>query len=352
MEKFSSLNYNINSQPNSYLSKNSLSSFNFLYPKGSSQFEVCLNDSSDNFLGVQNIQIRNTNFNYNNNNNGNQINYNNVKYWFKGLYIIKPGISIFDFNNKNKNNIDLSSSSIIIQHTNSDSTKNLFIYLPLKLNDQGDNNSNFNLSALITNVITDITSNSDNNKCLDSNYLKLAPEYNLDLNLLIPTITKFYIFNNKFIFTDNTNTVSSESTILIFPNNNNSSLFVNSTTSTLLKNVFTNDDFNINTWKPINFHYSHSNSFPINILDDNVNSDIYIQCQPTDDQGETLIKQPTIPSIYNENTGTQIINSILSNFKDNVAVQIIIGIIFMVLILKLSEIIIINTAKSLSKKAN
>ncbi len=95
------------------------------------------------------------------------------------------------------------------------------------------------------------------------------------------------------------------------------------------------------TPRPTNTLITVSSIAPINsLLDDS--DDIYIQCQPTDENGEVLSKENTVPDkeIDNMTYMSEISNSIYNNVITNTAGQLIIGIILIIVIFKLSEFVL------------
>ena len=223
------------------------------------------------------------------------------------MFITNKYNNLFSFeNSENIGTTDASMCGCIIRHRQNNSTKNyLIIYIPII---ESPNTIVSDAAAdTIKQIITDASSHECTGLSPDGNIVSKA----LDINTLIPSGT-FYnakITNIDFIIFSPLYAIYISSTTF---NMINSEISGNLTSALLpSSNIFTSKNTKMSKYSPIN-------SFA------NLEDEIYINCQPTDQEGDLLesgvFKNPALEVNTFDLSNNLNMNNI---FEDNMVLSII-----------------------------
>lgn len=322
--------------------------FNFI--EQSTSFKACLNNNDSIIENPPNIQITNE-FLSNTTNTGTMaVNFQTMNYWFNSLYITKPGYLYIDYiveglydNGVLNTTNDASACSLTIECIDSSKKNYLLItQLIVKKASISSTPSSTELNNLINNIKSVLDANDisfNNISCTDSQTVSLST---VNLNNFIPTTNKFFYHTYK---DDNGNTFHNIMFNSILPINisNNNLTYINNfydQSYTTNKSIFSSNQYNI-LRIPNNINSVFiSSQLPINNLSEG-EDDIYIKCQPTNQEGEVLV------------SGTSIAPLELPSFNlddaigKNLFVSAALGIVVMIIILKGGELLFKNTGNIL-----
>ena len=313
------------------------------FQENSSSFKTCLNylDLKFPYINITNEFLKNTD------NTGTiAVNFQKKNYWFDTLCISKPGRLYIDYKvsgiyNENgvlKTELDASACSLVIICKDS-SAKNYLIMSQLVI---GRPSSSSNpASTEITNIINNIKHQFDNDPSRDNKYECDQPKSisSINLNNFINVNQKYFYYNTTKEGIAHHNIIFNG--LLPIQISNNSINDMNS-----LYNDISFNDAPINTVDiPKNNKLVFiSSQPPINNLSEG-DDDIYIKCQPTNQEGEILVSGK---SISPETSG---FNLDSFNFDEalnkNLFTTAALGIVLMMLILKGGELIFKNSTNIL-----
>lgn len=292
--------------------------------KSSNSFNACINDASSGFPYFPNIRITNQKLSdptlltpsvY----------FNNVKYYFHEMYLTDGCYNLFTYdNNFGIGSVDTSMCACLLRHRDETLKNNLLIYIPIIAS---DNTTNQYISGTAGEIISKIITDVSGDICQPSLSSNHIIQSTINLNDLIPSQNFYWLQISNLNF-------------VIFSAID--SIYISNTTKTQITSYFTK---NINrlrntTTSGIN-NYTNlfkSKNPPINTLSSG-EDEIYIQCQPTDQDGELL--EQGIPKVPTTEIRSPLddLKNIKPNefFKNNTVVSIIIGIILMILLIKGAE---------------
>ena len=324
---------------------------NFL--EQSTSFRTCIQDNSSNALKVPYIQITN-NFLSNTSNTGSiAINFQNNNYWFDSIYLTKPGFISFDYIisglyekgilDSCANILDISASTLLIVCKNE--ANNYLTIVQSVLNRTSIQSST--PATTLTNIINNISSNLIANN--NVNFKDAASCGTAELTISTININNLIPMNNTYFYYSN----NPNNHYIIMPGDR--PIILETNTIKKLNNFFSNN-LNTNKREVSNFTTIPSFSSGTNIVFvSSVNpskgllegeDDIYISCQPTNQEGTILVSDSSVGSKEDPSTLQNILSFNLQDGTYNSAFSNgILGIIIMLIIIKGGEFILKNTSK-------
>lgn len=286
--------------------------------QSSSSFKACINDTSSGFPYFPNIQITNPTLS-DPTSSKTPINFNNIDYYFYEMYLTDGCYNLFTYDNTYGIGVnDTSMCACMLMHQDIENKNNLLIYIPILASDTSTRTGT--AGEIISKIITD----ASNNLCLSTSQSMIDKPFNL--NDLIPSQNFYWKQISNFNF-------------VIFSAVD--SIYISNTTKKQITSYFNKNINGLrNTTIPgINGkNLFKSKNPPINTLSSG-DDEIYIQCQPTNQEGE-LIEQgiPKVPTTETRGPLYDIQKLKVDEFfKDNTVVSIIIGIILMIILIKGAE---------------
>ena len=290
--------------------------------KSSSSFKACINDTSLGFPYFPNIKITNQTLSDSTLPTP-SVYFNNVKYHFYEMYLTDGCYNLFTYdNNFGIGSTDISMCACLLMHRDETFKNNLLIYIPIIAS---DNNTNQYITGTAGEIINKIITDASGDICPLSSQSTIASTFSL--NDLIPSQNFYWLQISNFNF-------------VIFSAID--SIYISNTTKKQITSYFTSKINGLrNTTTPGINNYKNlfkSTNPPINTLSSG-EDEIYIQCQPTDQEGELI--DTGIPKVPTTETRTNLTD--LDNFKidewlkNNTFVSIIIGIILMIVLIKGAE---------------
>jgi len=325
--------------------------FKYNFQEQSTSFKSCLSftDTPGNTLKMPYINITNE-FLSNTANTGTiAVNFQNDNYWFNGAYITKPGNLFMNFKMNSVYEPDVlaqdpSACSLLIVCYNGNNSyltivQNIVPRQSVMSNSRG---------TVLTNIINDIdrilnvNDISFNSKLCGDGGSSL-PISTVNFNNLIPSDDNFFfygqqsasIYYNYIIFSPIKPILITNSVEKIleafFKSSSGSSTSTTITPPTYIALPGTSNTTRVYT----------SSQPPINNLSEG-EDDIYIKCQPTDQEGNILVSgQSVAPQLEQFN-----LNSILDG-NNNLFTSAILGIFIMIVIIKGGELILKNGTRTL-----
>lgn len=387
-------------------------SLKYDYKTSTTSLKGCIDQSGNNFIGIPAIKLSSQLLSETTN--AFSTIFNDAEYWMSAVYITKPGDNLFAYTNTLNRSLasDTNLSSLVIVHHDKYSNNYLVVYVPITINSSSSSVDTRGqmldkiIEAIYTSVDPDGSvvhptcsiqqesvyamcgtkqfkrwgmdpkysqeqnivncnyaySNSQGNNYTDScpnlpatsTYYctdEMAPTLSgqsLNINELIPN-TSYYFFRAKTTSQKSLNVVifSGQQPIYL-PSNTKLPRMFNLTESIIPKTLRERDITTI-------LKMFKSKSFPINYLT-GTNDEIYIQCQPTNQEGELLeqgiSKDPNNPSIPSLNImgGDDPSTTITNLFQDNVFAASLAGVVIMIILLKGAEFLMkIGTKKFLNE---
>ena len=325
--------------------------FKYNFQEQSTSFKSCLSftDTPGNTLKMPYINISNE-FLSNTANTGTiAVNFQNDNYWFNGAYITKPGNLFMNFKMNSVYEPDVlaqdpSACSLLIVCYNGNNSyltivQNIVPRQSVMSNSRG---------TVLTNIINDIdrilnvNDISFNSKLCGDGGSSL-PISTVNFNNLIPSDDNFFfygqqsasIYYNYIIFSPIKPILITNSVEKILEAFFKSSS-ATSTSTTITPPTYISLPGTSNTTRV----YTSSQP-PINNLSEG-EDDIYIKCQPTDQEGNILVSgQSVAPQLEQFN-----LNSILDG-NNNLFTSAILGIFIMIVIIKGGELILKNGTRTL-----
>lgn len=270
------------------------------------------------------------------------VNFSREDYWFSDILITPPG---FLFNRVTEttrdDNSDKDSFSLLIVCVNRNTRKILVISRYITHRATGIRNlASYELKNLINNL--DNTIGKDNSTMCNANDINIREDINsININNFIPTDQKFiYNISEKKI---NDNDVSQYT--LLFPNSD--PIIITHDTMDILNRIFTVTD-NLRAFQSginrnrIEITKNSKKTFisagkPINNLFDDDGDNIFIRCQPTDNDGNILVSGQSVTQPEEE---FKIDIDKLMNNNSNMFIGAFIGIIIMIVIMKGGEYVL------------
>lgn len=325
--------------------------FKFNFSEQSTSFKTCIKDTSNNnqLQNLPYLQITNDFLNNTSNPGLIAVNFQNNNYWFDSIYIMKPGYIYMDFkssilygngNNRslvtNPNPIDASSSTLIIKCKSSNQNylyiyQNI-LYRPTPPNDSRAQEITYVINA-ISNALGDNQDQLTNIACGTNTALQLS---RFNVNNLIPTTKKYFYFKESSN-SNNYNIVFSLPNSIILSNN------IKDTLNSFFTNIFVKLTSSSYTAIPSsNIKVFTSSKYPINNISDN-EDDIYIRCQPTDQEGNILVSEDNSNKTSNNPFN---LNDVLGENK-NMFTAAIMGIVLMIFIVKGGEFLLKTGTRTL-----
>lgn len=305
--------------------------FRYQYPASSTNYYACIDDTSNNIINIPNITVTNQTFCE-----ASQqapVMFSNTKYWFDKMFITDVNQHLFNYKNDyGQGNGDLSMCSCMILHRDEYSKHYLLVYIPIEGKNSITPQSNSGIAGeIITTIVTDVsgTSSCVANGCAQGSLLSTQPLINL--NNLILSKPYYYIKIGTVNF-------------VIFSSLD--PIYVSTTTLNKINSYFSSA--NNLTQSQINARNSSSltdfgkilksDSNPINSLGA-AEDEIYINCQPTDEEGELLESGVSKVPLTDSGSPLDALNSLkpADFFKNNTFLSIIIGIIIMIVLIKGAE---------------
>ena len=332
----------------------------FSFQEQSTSFRTCIEDSSNNpILRCPYIKITNS-FLSNTSNPGTVgVNFQNNNYWFDSIYLTKPGFTYIDYEiqslypqgilNTLANASDASACSLLV--VSKDSTGNYLTIVQSVLNRASSSTST--PGATLTNIINNINSNlvgmdisfSDPVNGAQCGISELTIS-TININNLIPTNNKYFYYSQQ-VGSVHYNYIIMYGDIPIILRSDIIDLFndfftdKSSTNKLYFRNMSTSSSDKIIPGSDGKVFVSSGNP-STNLAQGE--DDIYIRCQPTDQEGTTLVSGTSVAP-------DQQPFSMESAFSSNMFTQVILGIVIMVIIIKGSEFILKNGTKAILKSA-
>lgn len=285
--------------------------------QSSNNFKACINDASTGFPFFPNIEITNQTLT-NPQSLKTHINFNNVDYIFNKMYLTDGCYNLFTYNNNyNIGSVDTSMCACILMHQDITNKNNLLIYIPIIA---VDNTREYKIGTardIINTIITDVSGYT----CESNSTFAIPKTFNL--NDLIPSEIFYW-------------TQISNINLVIFSGID--SIRIDNPTKLKMSSYFTRRISALTRGDQLNRNTLFKSTNPaINILSSE-QDDIYIQCQPTDEEG-TLLEQgiPKVPTSETRSPFDKIAAD--DFFKNNTVVSIIVGILLMIVLIKGAELL-------------
>jgi len=325
--------------------------FKFNFQEQSTSYTACMMDVSSvrNYLGLPSVRISNDFLSNTNNPGVIAVNFQNNNYWFDNIYITRPGNRLFDYTNSiypppgiNASPIDASASSLLIVCKNNNGKSKLIVQQNVISRETPPSNSGGSVLSSIINSISNTEKSSggsdasfNNVVCGGQNLVSLS---SINVNNLIPTSRKFFYYEQKtndityyfIIFSALSPIIISETV-----NQNLNSFFATSSTTTSLSRITLPPSSSTS----INRVFISSKN-PINSLSDG-EENIYIQCQPTDQEGNILVSGDSVAPQQDPFN----LNDIMGDNKSMFTAAIM-GIVIMIIIVKGGEFILKNGTRT------
>ena len=312
--------------------------FKYNFQEQSTSYKACISDTSSNILKMPYLKISNEYLSTTTNTGVIAVNFQNNNYWFDGIYITKPGYiftesKIADVFPDNIVSIDSSACSLVIVCTTG---KNNFLTIVQTIIPRQSITSN-NRNTTLNNIIMDIdnTLKKENKPIPDctADGLTVAT---VNINNLIPQYDDFFFYPD-----DNTRT-----TFNLIAFSASKPILISNATEKILEDFFS-ETANLPGPLSSSFYQTlpgtgtttskivfKSSQKPINNLSEG-EDDIYIKCQPTDQEGETLVSgQPIAPVEQQFDLGSML------NIDNNWFTSAMMGILIMLVIMKGTEILL------------
>ena len=308
--------------------------FKYNFQEQSTSYKACISDTSINHLKMPYIKISNEYLSTTTNTGVIAVNFQNNNYWFDGIYITKPGYIFTESKIQNVFpdnivSIDSSACSLVIVCTTG---KNNFLTIVQTIIPRQSITSN-NRNTTLNNIIMDI----DNRTKTDD---KPIPDCAADgltvatvnINNLIPHYDDFFFYPD-----DNKSTTFN----LIAFSASKTPILISNATEKILEDFFS-ETANLpllssfyqslpGTTSKIVFKSSQK---PINNLSEG-EDDIYIKCQPTDQEGEILVSGQSIAPVEQQfDLGSML------NIDNNWFTSAMMGILIMLVIMKGTELLL------------
>tara|TARA_B100000902_G_C27319169_1_gene923194 strand:+ start:544 stop:1602 length:1059 start_codon:yes stop_codon:yes gene_type:complete len=319
--------------------------FKFNFQEQSTSFQACTMDggASSNNLGLPCIKLSNEFLSNTNNPGMISVNFQNDNFWFDSIYITKPGNDyiFMDYINSIypspglKTSTDISSSSLLIVCKNNHADSYLVIQQNIITRPTAPSNSGGSeISNIINAIANSETSNSSFNDVVCGQ--TAIPLSKVNINNLIPISKQFYYysqqngvnFNHFIIFSGLNPIIISDSVhqhIKDFLNN-----YTNKITNIVsIPGTATSDrKVFLSSQKPVN-----------NLSEGEDN--IYIQCQPTDQEGNVLVSGQSVAP----QTDPFNLNDVMGDNKSMFTAAIM-GIVIMIIIVKGGEFLLKNGTRT------
>lgn len=296
----------------------------------STSFQYKLQDNSTNTLNMPNIKITNVTLSDNLNTGNLAVKFNKTDYIFDSIYITKPGNYYVDYKKKGHSYIsqkDPSGSSLLIvckKKTLYDFsiTDYLTIVIPVLNNSTIIDSTYKNTLDDIINRIKEINENNNSTSAEPKSISK-----SININNLIPE-------SNYYYYKDSENTYG-HNNYIIFPSDNAikyNNTYINNFNNLLTRNIhkkpedLISEDLILTSTRPI----SRS-------LNEDDESQIYIYCQPTDQEGSLLVSNSTINDKEKQFFQLPELPSIST---DSWITNALIGVLIMLIIMKAGELIL------------
>lgn len=319
--------------------------FKFDFQEQSKSFKACLLDSSANNLNMPYINITNEYLSNTSNTGTAAVNFQTQSYWFNSIYITKPGHLFMDSKisgiyRTSVLTTDPSACSLLIVCYNGE---NSYLTIVQNILPKSSISTNTRTSTL-TDIIVDINQSLLFNDVSFNSYKCPAdsiPVKTINTNNLIPRSNPFFYYSQQSTsVTFNYIIIGGEypinittDTMKIIENFYTQSSGLPSVTyspPTYVDLPRTTDKVFISSQPPINNIYEGEDN-------------IYIKCQPTDQEGNILVSgQSVSPSELDQFNFASLVD-----FNNNIFTSAILGIFIMVVIIKGGEYLLKNGTRTL-----
>jgi len=292
------------------------------YPSSSSTFRACVNNESNEIM-IPNITVTNQTFCEASTNP--PVLFGNTQYWFDKMFITNTNDYLFNYTNvTGQGSADISMCSCMLLHKDKYSKNYLLVYIPIKLN----KNESDSIGEIIDNIVTDVSSETSCTQtgCALGSLLSTKTQSILNLNAFIKA-QDFYWIKIK-----NINFVIYQAVNSAFISNSTMGKidkYLSSTIKTPRTRTTNLSDFG---------KIFKSTSLPMNSLTA-AEDEIYINCQPTDEEGELLDTGVSKVPLTDSGSPLDSLKKLKPKdfFKNNTFLAIIIGIILMIVLIKGAE---------------
>ena len=314
-------------------------SFKYDYKTISTSLKGCIDQSGNNLIGIPAIELSSQNLSETSN--AYSAIFNDTEYWVSGLYICKPGDNIFAYTNTLNRSLatDTNLSCLAIVHHDKYSNNHLVVYVPITMKSSNSSKGGQMLDRIIDKLYKAYSAESSGEStyiCSDATAPTLSGQ-TLDINELIPSAS-YYYFKTK-------TTSHMALDMIVFSGQAPIYLSGSSKLSKLFPSTKTAKDISssVRTKADITGIVKVFNSLtaPINSLT-GTDEEIYIQCQPTNQEGELL--EPGIPkdptngltslSLMGGDDPKKTMDNL---FQDNMFVASVAGVVIMILLVKGAE---------------
>ena len=319
--------------------------FKFNFQEQSTSYRLCIFDSSSNPPQLPTLKITNEFLSNTNNPGMIAVNFQNDNYWFNSLYITRPSYifmnyvnSIYPSTTPNpiglKGSTDISSSSLLIVCKNRKGDS-LRIQQNIISRQTAPSNSGGSELTNIINAIANADISYNNIYCSSNSILPLSK---ININNLISTTRKYYYYSSS-------NTDGNNDHYIIFSGLN--PLIISNSVRENLESFFYNSSLTINILPtPLKSQDASTRVFissknPIGNLSEGEDN-IYIKCQPTDQEGNILISGQSVAPRQDPFD----LNNVLGDNK-NMFTAAIMGIVIMIIIVKGGEFLLKNGTRTL-----
>lgn len=310
--------------------------FKYNFQEQSTSYKACINDTSTNELKMPYIKITNEFLSNTSNTGIIAVNFQNKNYWFDSLYITKPGfiftesqISALNFKN-NIREVDSSACSLAIVCTTGNN--NYLTIVQTIIPRQSVTNTR--RGSTLNNLIMDIQ-----NSVLRSNDKKIPDCTSDSLGFTISTVSINGLISeyDDFFFYSN---VENGTTYNLIAFSASKPILINNATIKVLEGYFSQSVSTQGSGIYQSLPGSNkktvfkSSQKPINNLSEG-EDDIYIKCQPTDEEGEILVSGQSVAPVEQQfDLGSAL------NLDNNWFTSAMMGILIMLVIIKGTEFLL------------
>lgn len=311
--------------------------FKYNFQEQSTSYKACINDTSTNDIQMPYIKITNEFLSNTSNTGIIAVNFQTKNYWFDSLYLTKPGfiftesqISALNFKN-NIQEVDSSACSLAIVCTTGNNNYLTIVQTIIPRQSVANTTRSSTLSNLIMDIQNSVLRTNDK-KIPDCSQDSLGFAIStVNINNLISEYDDFFFYND----------VKNRTTYNLIVFSASKPILINNATVNVLEGYFSKS---VSTQSPSIYKslpgpskktVFKSSQKPINNLSEG-EDDIYIKCQPTDQEGEILVsgQDPYAPVEQQFDLGSAL------NLDNNWFTSAMMGILIMLVIIKGTEFLL------------
>ena len=315
--------------------------FKYNFQEQSTSYKACINDTSTNEIKMPYIKITNEFLSNTSNTGIIAVNFQTKNYWFDSLYLTKPGfifteskISALNFKN-NIQEVDSSACSLAIVCTTGNNNYLTIVQTIIPRQSVTNTTRGSTLNNLIMDIQNSVLRSNDK-KIPDCSQDSLGFAIsNVSINGLIPQYDDFFFYSD----------VENSTTYNLIAFSASKPILINNAAVKVLEGYFSKS---VSTQAPgiyqslpgPNKTVFKSSQKPINNLSEG-EEDIYIKCQPTDQEGEILVSGQSVAPVEQQfDLGSAL------NLDNNWFTSAMMGILIMLVIIKGTEFLLKSGTRS------